>query len=75
MREKFGKDLSSTEVAVADLIQEQGIVVTHDIMERFSLSERGAQRVLRRLIEKGVAEKVGAGRSTRYRLVTLEEDA
>jgi len=37
-------------------------------MGRFSFSERGAQGVLRRLIDKGVVEKVGAGRSTRYRI-------
>ena len=68
VREKCGKDLTGTELAVAEYIEARVVATTREVMGRFSFSERGAQGVLRRLIDKGVVEKVGAGRSTRYRI-------
>lgn len=69
VRERCGKNLTEIELAVAELIEELEIVTTRDVMEHSGLSERGVQGVLRRLIKKGVAEKIGAGRTTRYRLL------
>ena len=68
VREKFGLELSKSESAVVALMQERGAIATPEVMELLSITDRGAQRLLGRLIEKEVAEKVGAGRNTRYKL-------
>ena len=56
-------------------MEEQGSVTTGEVMELLGITDRGAQLLMRRLMEKDVAEKVGAGRSTRYRLRSRKEDA
>ncbi len=75
VRERFAFDLSESEKPVVQLMYEQGAITTPEVMALLDITDRGAQLLLRRLIEKGVAERVGAGRSTRYRLITNEEDA
>jgi predicted transcriptional regulator len=38
-------------------------------MNLLEITDRGAQRLLKRLVEKDVVEKIGTGRNTRYRLM------
>ena len=68
VRDKFGMSLTESELAVVLLVEERGIVSSRDVVELSGITERGAQKLLRRLIEKGAIEKVGAGRSTRYKI-------
>lgn len=44
-------------------------------MDLLETTDRGAQLLLKRLVEKGLVQKVGAGRSTRYILRKDGEDA
>jgi predicted transcriptional regulator len=41
---------------------------TPEVAEALGVTRRGAQKLLSRLIEKGLVERTGAARSTRYRL-------
>ena len=68
VRERFGKDLSGNEFAVAEAIETMGFASTSEVMMAVGLSERGVQGVLKRLAERGVVLRTGAGRSTRYKL-------
>lgn len=68
MRERFGKGLSENEFAVAEAIETMGFASTSEVMMAVGLSERGVQGVLKRLAERGVVLRTGAGRSTRYKL-------
>ena len=68
VRERFGKDLSENEFAVAEAIETMGFASTSEVMMAVGLSERGVQGVLKRLAERGVVLRTGAGRSTRYKL-------
>ena len=49
-------------------MEEIGSISTAEVVKMNDMSRRGAQMLLNRLIEKGVVEKTGVGRSTRYRL-------
>ena len=66
MRERYGKGLSENELAVAEFIEARVSVSTPEIMEGIGLSERGTQGILKRLMEKGVVQRTGASKSTRY---------
>ena len=66
MRERCGKDLSENELAVAEFIEARASASTPEIMEGIGLSERGTQGILKRLVEKGVVQRTGASKSTRY---------
>lgn len=66
VRERFGKELSAAELVVAEYVESNGFVTTSKTIELTGLSERGSQQLLKRLIEKEIIEKVGAGRNTRY---------
>ena len=68
VRERYGKELLSSELNVAEFIESEGKASTREIMARTGLSERGTQQLLKRLIEKGIVEKDGTGRKTRYTL-------
>ena len=75
VRGTYGEDLTANELSVAEIIERQGTTTSHEIMSRSGLSERGVQGILKRLIAKGVIEKVGAARSTRYRFKARKEGA
>ncbi len=49
-------------------MQSIGSISTAEVVKMNDMSRRGAQMLLNRLIEKGIVEKTGVGRSTRYRL-------
>ena len=66
MRERCGKDLSESELAVAEFIEERISASTPEIMEQTGLSERGVQGILKRLVDKGVVMRTGASKNTRY---------
>ena len=66
VRERYGKGLSENELAVAEFIEARVSVSTPEIMEGIGLSERGTQGILKRLMEKGVVQRTGASKSTRY---------
>ncbi len=68
VRERYGKELLSSELNVAEFIESEGKASTREIMAQTGLSERGTQQLLKRLIEKGIVEKDGTGRKTRYTL-------
>lgn len=74
VRKKSYSGLSTTESSVIEMMSEHGLVTTSEVMELLDITDRGAQLLLRRLIEKGFVQKTGASRSTRYRLVPHEED-
>jgi ATP-dependent DNA helicase RecG len=69
VREKFGETLSKSELAAAEYIEINGAVSSSEIMGLLEITDRGAQRLLKRLVEKDVVEKIGTGRNTRYRLM------
>ena len=64
---KCGKG-SGKAFAVAEAIETMGFASTSEVMMAVGLSERGVQGVLKRLAERGVVLRTGAGRSTRYKL-------
>ncbi len=66
VRERYGKELSATELVVAEHVETYGSITSSKAMELSGLSERGSQQLLKRLAERGIIEKVGAGRNTRY---------
>lgn len=66
VRERYGKELSATELVVAEHAETYGSITSSKTMELSGLSERGSQQLLKRLAERGIIEKVGAGRNTRY---------
>ena len=68
VREKFAEQLSLTDLAVLDMIAERGNASSTDVMEIAGVTKRGAQKILRRLIDRGIVESIGASRSTRYKL-------
>ena len=65
---KCAKDLSEPEATVVARLEEIGSISTAEVVKMNDMSRRGAQMLLNRLIEKGIVEKTGVGRSTRYRL-------
>ena len=73
VREAYGEDLTANELSIVEIIERQGTTNSHEIMSRSGLSERGVQGILKRLIAKGVIEKVGAARNTRHRLKARKE--
>lgn len=66
VREKYVETVSASELAVLEYIENHGSITTQSAMEITSLKERGAQKLMRRLIESGIVKRVGAGRNTRY---------
>ena len=68
VRDKFAKELSDTDLAVLKLIAENGSASSSDVMELAGVTKRGAQKILRRLVDRGIIESTGAARSTRYKL-------
>ena len=67
---KGDNPLAPNEERALEILRSSGAVGTVEMMEQLSLSERGAQTLLNRLIDKGLVERIGASRATRYRLAT-----
>ena len=74
VREKFGKELSERELQVLEYLEKEGLVSSQEVMGLVSITDRGAQRLLNRLINIGLVTKVGSGRKTRYKLVDLDSE-
>lgn len=61
-------ELSEVELATMELVITNDGTTTPEVVEVLGVTRRGAQKLLSRLIEKGLVERTGAARSTRYRL-------
>ena len=66
VREKLGKELSAEELTVTEYAETNGSITSAKAMELTGFTDRGSQLLLKRLVEKGILNKVGAGRNTRY---------
>ena len=64
--------MSDTELSVIKFIGENGQVTASGVMEHEQLGERWAQTVLKQLIEKGIVQRSGTARSTRYSLANID---
>lgn len=77
VRNTLGEDridgLSESEMAVIELIISDDGATTPDVVDALGVTRRGAQKLLSRLIDRGIVERTGAARSTRYRLVALDD--
>lgn len=67
---KVGEDgLSVTDSAILDLMcRSSGVVTNAAVAEHMGMSVNGARKALQRLIDAGLVERIGKGRSTRYRV-------
>jgi predicted transcriptional regulator len=72
VRNTLGRDLadglSDAELVSMELVITNDDTTTPEVVEALGVTRRGAQKLLSRLIEKGLVELTGAARSTRYRL-------
>jgi ATP-dependent DNA helicase RecG len=72
VRNTLGRDLadglSDAELVAMELVIINDDTTTPEVVEALGVTRRGAQKLLSRLIEKGLVERTGAARSTRYRL-------
>ncbi len=73
LRDKFGDELSDTELSVIKFIGENGRVTASEVMGHEQLGERWTQTILKQLIEKGIVQRTGAARSTRYSLANNDD--
>lgn len=72
VRDTLGKglveELSEVELVAMELVITNDGTTTPEVVEALRVTRRGAQKLLSRLIEKGLVERTGAARSTRYHL-------
>ncbi len=61
------KNISDTELGYFEIFREQNYVTKSDFILFTRLSERSAQRQLKKWVEDGLIVSEGAGRSTKYR--------
>ena len=75
--DEFGKSSGKSfqrELQALEYMEKEGQVSSQEIMNFVSITDRGAQRLLNRLINMGIVTKVGSGRKTRYKLVDLDDE-
>ena len=72
VRNTLGRDLadglSDAELVAMELVITNDDTTTPEVVEELGVTRCGAQKLLSRLIEKGLVGRTGAARSTRYRL-------
>lgn len=64
-QEAQGLNMDTKEIFV--FIKDKGETTTKEVMEKFNLNEKTAQRKLNALIKEGLMEKIGEARSVKYR--------
>ena len=60
-------DFSEDEVAVWDFIQNNDVVKSSAVASSLNLEQRTVQRIITKLLDQNLVEKIGKGRSTAYR--------
>lgn len=74
--EALTKQLSEGELVALELIiTGKRDINSDEVAEAIVITRRGAQKLLSKLMERGIVTRIGAARSTRYRLATLRKDA
>lgn len=64
-QEAQGLNVDTKEIFV--FIKDKGETIAKEVMEKFSLNEKTAQRKLNSLMKEGLIEKIGEARSVKYR--------
>ncbi|NCN87598.1 MAG: Fic family protein [Candidatus Pacebacteria bacterium] len=62
-------DFSEDDVAILDYMRNFGSISSRDIVDMLGISERTAQRRLKRLVENNIITQKGAARNIKYELV------
>lgn len=62
---EFADTLSEAELAAMGLVISRNGATAPDVADALGVTRRGAQKLLARLIERGLLERTGAARSTR----------
>lgn len=60
--------LKANELKVCHLLEEQGRMSSAELNESLNMSKDGLKKLLKRLCDQGIIERVGAGPSTKYSL-------
>ena len=69
LSEKGQISLSERQMAIVERMVDAGTITNREVRELFGLSNRAALNELEKLMELGVVEKTGQGRSVRYVLI------